>query len=150
MKSGLVDILARTSDRILVAEVKWIRSEGDIYEAVGRCVQNKLGIPEGTPVLVLPMGETTAESRDRILGACYKHGIAVYYVDINNRTVYPDYITTQVYPAIHQMVNFGQRLLEQKLSGPQREVMRTLLTPLQIITKPPELIDNINSLLSQL
>ncbi len=150
MNSGLIDVLARISDRMLVAEVKWIRSEGDIYEAVGRCVQNKLAIPEGIPVLVLPIGETTAESRDRILGACYKHSIEVHYVDINNRAVYPDYITTQIYPAIHRMVNFGQCLLEQNLSGPQREILRSLITPFKIITKPPELIDDINSLLNQL
>ena len=147
---GIVDLLAKSFQRTLLAEAKWIRSPGDIYEALGRCVQNKLAVPDGTPVLVLPTGVTTEEVRERILGACYKHGIELHFVDVNKREVYPDYLTTQVYPGIHGLVRNGQMLLNQKLSGPQITVMQTLLSPLQLIQNPPELIDDVKQLLSKL
>ncbi|MFX0168282.1 MAG: hypothetical protein ACFE89_02895 [Candidatus Hodarchaeota archaeon] len=146
---GVVDILAKSHQRTLLAEAKWIRSPGDIYEAVGRCVQNKLALPEGIPVLVLPVGVTTEDTRERILSACYKHGIEIHYIDINKREVFPDYLTTQIYPAFHGLIRVGQMLLEQKLSGPQSNAIRTLLTPLQQIREPPELIDDVARLLKQ-
>ena len=62
----------------------------------------------------------------------------------------PDYLTTQIYPAIHGLVRNGQMLLEQKLSGPQTAVLKTLISPLQQITTPPELVDDVNQLLSRL
>jgi hypothetical protein len=147
---GVVDILAKSTQRILLAEAKWIRSPGDIYEAIGRCVQNKLAVPEGTPVLVLPIGVLTEEIRERILGACYKHGIELHFVDINKREVFPDYLTAQIYPGLQGLVRNALMVQEQKLSGPQATVLRTLITPLHMIQHPPELIDDINQVLSRL
>jgi hypothetical protein len=146
---GIVDILAKSTHRTLLAEAKWIRSPGDIYEAIGRCVQNKLAVPDGTPVLVLSTGVTTEEVRERILGACYKHGIELHFVDINKREVYPDYLTTQVYPGIHGLIRNGQLLFDQKLSGPQITIFKTLISPLQLIQDPPELVDDVQQLLSR-
>jgi len=147
---GIVDILAKSHQRTLLAEAKWIRSAGDIFEVIGRCVQNKLAIPDGTPVLVIPTGVTTEEIRERILGACYKHGIELHFVDINKREVYPDYLTTQIYPGIHGLKRNAQMLLGQTLSGPQKTVLQSLLSPLQLIQEPPELVDDVKQLLSQL
>ena len=147
---GVVDILAKSTKRTLLAEAKWVRSSGDIFEAIGRCVQNKLAMPDGTPVLVLPAGVTTEEVRERILGACYKHGIEIHFVDINKREVYPDYLTTQIYPGIHGLLRNAQMLVEQHLSGPQKTVFQGLLSPLQLIQAPPELLDDIKQLLSRL
>jgi hypothetical protein len=147
---GVVDILAKSSQRMLLAEAKWIRSPGDIFEAIGRCVQNKLAIPEGTSVLVLPIGVTTEEIRERILGACYKHGIELHFVDINKREVYPDYLTTQIYPGIHGLIQNAHMLMQQTLSGPQKKVLQSILSSLQLIQDPPELVDDVKQLLSQL
>lgn len=145
-----MDLLAKSSQRTLLAEAKWIRSPGDIFEAIGRCVQNKLAMPDGTPVLVLPIGVMTEEVRDRILGACYKHSIELHFVDINKREVYPDYLTTQVYPGIHGLIRNARMLMQQALSGPQKTALQSVLSPLQLIKDPPELIDDVKQLLSQL
>jgi hypothetical protein len=145
---GVVDILAKSTERTFLAEAKWIRSPGDIYEAIGRCVQNKLAMPDGTPVLVLPTGVITEGIRDRILGACYKHSIELHFVDINKREVYPDYLTTQLYPGIRGLLRNAQMLIEQTLSGPQKTVLQSLLSPLRLIQDPPELVDEIKQLLS--
>lgn len=147
---GIVDILAKSSKKTLLAEAKWVRSPGDVFEAVGRCVQNKLAMPEGTPILVLPTGVTTEETRERILGACYKHGVEIHYVDINKREVFPDYLTAQIYPAIHQLLQNSKQLLEQKLSRPQVNVILTLLSPLQQIQEPPELVEDVFQIISAL
>jgi hypothetical protein len=147
---GVVDILAKSGDQTLLAEAKWIRSPGDVYEAVGRCVQNKVAMPEGTPVVVIPTGVATEEIRDRILGACYKYGVELHYVDINKREVLFDYLTTQIYPAIHSLV---QRARDQKasgLSGPQVKALAALLSSLQGINEPPELVDDVNQILQEL
>lgn len=150
LPGGVVDILAKSTQRTLLAEAKWVRSPGDIFEAIGRCVQNKLVMPDGTPVLVLPTGVLTEEIRDRILGACYKHGIELHFVDINKREVYPDYLTTQIYPGIHGLLRHAQTLIAQALSGPQKIVLQSLLSPLHLVQDPPELVDEIKQLLSQL
>ncbi|MHA2428667.1 MAG: hypothetical protein ACXADB_11650 [Candidatus Hermodarchaeia archaeon] len=147
---GVVDIMAKSEDRTLLAEAKWIRSPGDVYEAVGRSVQNKVAMPEGIPVVVLPTGVASEEIRERILGACYKYGVEIHYVDINKRDVLFDYLTTQIYPAIHSLV---QRARDQKasgLSGPQVKALSTLLSSLQAINEPPELVDDVNLILKEL
>ncbi len=107
-------------------------------------------MPDGTPVVVIPIGVATEEIRERILGACYKYGVEVHYVDVNKREVFPDYLTTQIYPAIHSLI---QQAIDQKaqgLSGPQTKALINLLSSLQIITEPPELVDDVNQALNKL
>lgn len=147
---GVVDILARSDGRTLLAEAKWIRSPGDVYEAVGRSVQNKVAMPEGIPVVVIPTGVASEEIRKRILGACYKYGVELHYVDVNKREVLFDYLTTQVYPAIHSLIQGGRDLLAQRLSGPQRKALHSLVASLQQIKDPPELVDDVLNLLKAL
>ena len=147
---GVVDLLAKSENRILLADAKWIRSPGDVYEVVGRAVQNKVAIPTGTPVVVIPSGVATEEIRERILGACYKYGVEVHYVDINKREVFPDYLTTQIYPAIHSLIQQAQTLQGQGLSRPQMIALHTAIAAFQIIRDPPELVDDVNLVLSKL
>jgi hypothetical protein len=147
LPGGVVDLLAKSQNRTLLAEAKWIRSPGDVYEAVGRSVQNKVAMPEGIPVLVIPTGVATEEIRERILGACYKYGVEIHYVDVNKREVLPDYLTTEIYPAIHSLIQQTRNLVASGLSGPQRKALSTLLSSLQFIKEPPELVDDVNSAL---
>jgi hypothetical protein len=147
---GVVDILAKSEDRTLLAEAKWIRSPGDVYEAVGRVVQNKVAMPEGTPVVVLPIGVASEEIRERILGACYKYGVELHYVDVNKREVFPDYLTTQIYPAIHSLLQRIRDLKGQGLSRPQINGLRVALTAFQVVKDPPELVDDVNLALTEL
>ena len=150
LKSGEVDILATKNTHTLLVEAKWTRSPGDVYEAVGRCVKNKLAMPIATPILVMPVGVANEEVRQSIFGACYKYGIEIHFIDINDRTVYPDYLTGHVFPVIHHMVEYAQQLLEQNPSPTQIQAIRTLLRPFQEFTDPPELVDDISTLLDQL
>ncbi|MFX1509155.1 MAG: hypothetical protein ACFFBR_02510 [Promethearchaeota archaeon] len=147
---SVVDLLATSENRTLLADAKWIRSPGDVYEAVGRAVQNRVAMPEGTPVVVIPIGVASEEIRERILGACYKYGVELHFVDINKREVFPDYLTTQVYPAIHSMIQQTRDLKEQGLSGPQIKALYILFTTLQLILEPPELVDDVKSALAEL
>ena len=147
---GVVDILAKIGSHTLLAEAKWIRSPGDVYEAVGRAVQNKVAMPEGTPVVVIPIGVATEEIRKRILGPCYKNGVEIHYVDVNKREVFPDYLTSQIYPAIHSLIQSTRDLHGKKLSRPQVNALHTILSALQGIDDPPELIDDVNQILSTL
>jgi len=147
---GIVDILAKSGNRTLLAEAKWIRSPGDVYESVGRAVQNKVAMPEGIPVVVLPVGVASEEIRERILGACYKYGVELHYVDINKREVFPDYLTTQVYPAIHSLFQRTRDIHSQGLSRPQINALHTLLMAFQVIKDPPELVEDMNLLLAEL
>jgi hypothetical protein len=147
---GVVDLLAKAENQILLAEAKWIRSPGDVYEAVGRAVQNKVAMPEGTPVVVIPMGVATEEIRIRILGACYKYGVELHSVDINKREVFPDYLTTQIYPAIHSLIKQAQDLQGKGLSRPQMKALHAAITAFQSIKEPPELVDDVNLILSKL
>jgi hypothetical protein len=146
---GVVDILAKSANRTLLAEAKWIRSPGDVYEAVGRAVQNKVAMPEGIPVVVLPLGVASEEIRERILGACYKYGVELHFVDINKREVFPDYLTTQLYPAIRSLIQRAQHLHNGGLSGPQVNAVHTLLMAFQSIRDPPELVDDINLIMAK-
>lgn len=147
---GIVDLLARSGDRTLLAEAKWIRSPGDVYEAVGRAVQNKVAMPEGTPIVVIPIGVATEEIRARILGACYKYGVEVHYVDVNKREVFPDYLTTQIYPRIHSLIQRTRDLKGQGLSRPQINALYMILEAFQSIKEPPELVDDVNQILKEL
>ncbi len=147
---GVVDLLAKSDSRTLLAEAKWIRSPGDVYEAVGRAVQNKVAMPEGTPVVVLPIGVANEEIRERILGACYENGVEIHYVDINKREVFPDYLTTQVYPAIHSLIQHARDLKAKGLSRPQINALHSLFTAFEGIQYPPELVDDITLIKSEL
>lgn len=147
---GVVDLLASSGDRTLLAEAKWIRSPGDVYEAVGRAVQNKVAMPDGTPIVVIPTGVATEEIRERILGACYKYGVEVHYVDVNKREVLPDYLTTQLYPGIHSLIQRTRDLIAQGLSRPQINALRLILEAFQSIQDPPELVDDVNQILTEL
>ncbi len=147
---GVVDLLAKSGSRILLAEAKWIRSPGDVYEAVGRAVQNKVAMPEGTPVVVIPIGVATEEIRERILGACYKYGVEVHYVDVNKREVFQDYLTTQIYPAIHSLIQRVRDLRSQGLSRPQINAVYAIAASFQNVKDPPELVDDVNLVLTEL
>ncbi|MFW9832257.1 MAG: hypothetical protein ACFFD8_10835 [Candidatus Thorarchaeota archaeon] len=144
ISGGVVDLLAKSDDRILLVETKWVRSAGDVYEAVGRCVQNKIAMPEGTPIVVLPTDVASEEIRERVLGPCYKYGIQLHFVNINQREIFPDYLTTQIYPAIHSLLQQAQTLFQQGLSRPQIKAVHSLLSTLLTIKEPPELIDEVN------
>lgn len=146
----VVDLLAKSESRVLLIEAKWIRSAGDVYEAVGRAVQDKEAMPDGTPVVIIPIGVATEEIRERILGACYKYGIELHYIAVNEREVFPDYLTTQVYPAIHTLIQEARNLLEKGLSRPQIKAVHTLLATFHAIEGPPELVDEVNLVLSEL
>lgn len=147
---GVVDLLGKSSGRIMLAEAKWIRSPGDFYEAVGRAVQNKVAMPEGIPVVVIPVGVTSEEIRERILGACYKYGVELHYVNVNEREVFQDYLTTQVYPAIKSLIQYASDLLDQGLSGPQIKALHKALSAFQSIAEPAELVDEVNQILDKL
>ena len=150
IQGGVVDLLAKSTNRTLLAEAKWIRSPGDVYEAVGRSVQNKVAMPEGTPVLVIPSGVATEEIRERILGACYKYGVELHYVDVNKREVFPDYLTTQIYPGIQSLIQRARDLKVQGLSRPQLNALQKILEAFQDIKEPPELVDDVNQILKEL
>jgi hypothetical protein len=147
---GVVDILAKSENQTLLVEAKWIRSPGDFYEAVGRAVQNKVAMPEGIPVVIIPIGVASEETRERILGACYKYGIELHYVAVNEREVFPDYLTTQVYPAIHSLIEQARTLYQKGLSRPQIKAVHALLTTFQAIKEPPELVDDLKLALNEL
>jgi Holliday junction resolvase-like predicted endonuclease len=150
IRSGVVDILAKSGDQILVAEAKWITGTGDVYEAIGRCVQNKIAKPKAKHVLVLPIRVTTEEIREQILAPCYKHSIEIHYVDINRREVFPDFITTKIFPAISEIVTVTRKLIKKGLSRPQAQVAQTLLSPFLGLNKPLELVDDINAIVKKL
>jgi hypothetical protein len=145
---AVVDIIAKSENRTLLADAKWIRSAGDVFEAVGRAVQNKVAMPESTPVVVIPIGVATEEIRERIMGACYKYGVEIHYVDVNKREVYLDYLTTQIYPAIHSLIQRARDLKSQKLSRPQINALYTTLASFQTIQDPPELVEDVNLVLT--
>ncbi len=147
---GIVDILAKSDTQTLLVEVKWIRSPGDVYEVVGRSVQDKVAMPNGTAVVVLPTGVVTEEIREHIFGACYKYGIELHFVDINRRDVYRDYLTSQVFPIFQAMIRLGHQLLEQKLSRPQAKAIYSLLSALEQFQDPLELIDDVKLILNKL
>ena len=149
LASGTVDVLAKSGDRTLLAETKWVRSPGDVFEVIGRAVQNLLAMPNATPVVVLPVGVTTEGVRERILGPSYKYGIEVHYVDVNNRQVFPDYITTQLFPAIHALISTGRKFLGQKFSRPQARAVYSMVSSLQTIKEPLELVDDITDFLNE-
>lgn len=142
IRSGVVDILAKSGDQTLVAEAKWIMSPGDVYEAIGRCVQNRIAVPKAKHVLVLPIGVTTEEIRERILAPCYKHSIEIHYVDINKREIFPDHITTKIYPAFREIIAAVKKLIKQGLSRPQAQVAHALLLPFLSLDAPLELVDD--------
>lgn len=147
---GVVDILANSVDQTLLIEIKWVRSPGDVYEVVGRSVQDKVAMPNGTPVVVLPTGVVTEEIRGHIFGACYKYGIELHFVDINKRDVYRDYLTSQVFPLLQTTIRLGHQLLEQKLSRPQAKAVYSLLSVLEQFQEPLELIDDVKLILNKL
>ena len=147
---GVVDLLAKSRNRTLLAEAKWIRSPGDVYEAVGRAVQNKLAMPEGTSVVVIPTGVATEEIRERILGACYKYGVEIHYVEVNKREVFFDYLTTQIYPGLQSLIQRVRDLKGQGLSRPQINALHMILGAFQSIKEPPELVDDVNQILKEL
>jgi hypothetical protein len=147
---GVVDLLAKSSNRTLLAEAKWIRSPGDVYEAVGRAVQNKVAMPEGTPIVVIPTGVASEEIRERILGACYQYGVEIHYVEVNKREVFFDYLTTQIYPGIHSLIQRARDLKGQGLSRPQINALHMMLGAFQSIQEPPELVDDVTQILNEL
>ncbi|MFX1562104.1 MAG: hypothetical protein ACFFDP_02220 [Promethearchaeota archaeon] len=150
IRSGTVDILARAGNQTLMAEAKWITSAGDIYETIGRCVKNKVAEPEAKPILVLPTGVTTEEIIERIFAPCYKYGIEIHYVDINQRKVFPDYITAIIFPTIREIIVATSKLLDQGLSRPQAQVAEALLSPFLNLNVPMELADDLKAVLKKI
>ncbi|MFX1563192.1 MAG: hypothetical protein ACFFDP_07780 [Promethearchaeota archaeon] len=150
IRSGIVDILAKSGDQTLAAEAKWIASTGDVYEAIGRCVQNTIAVPKAKHILVLPIGVTTEEIRERILAPCYKHGVEIHYVDINKREVFPDYVTSTLYPAFREMITAVKKLIKQGLSRTQAKVAQDILSPFQSLDIPLELGDDFTAVLKKI
>jgi hypothetical protein len=146
--SGSVDIMARRKGaKTILAETRWIRTEGDVFEALARCLMNRRAYPRMRHILVLEKNATSAEIELIVLDRCYEHQIELNFVDINNRQVFENILTTHLFPALRSVMKSAKQALRDKLSVPQRKVLFDVLGPLTSIEGPPSLSTEIRTLL---
>ncbi|MFX1474442.1 MAG: hypothetical protein ACFFCO_03045 [Promethearchaeota archaeon] len=149
--SGSVDIMARRKGRkTILAEARWIRTEGDVYEALARCMRNRRAYPRMRHILVLEKNATSAEIEQVVLDRCYEHQIELNHVDINNRQVFENILTTHLFPALRSVVKSTKKVLKEKLSAPQKELLLNVLGPLIGIEGLPSLSSEIESLIRRI
>lgn len=146
--SGSVDIMARSKGKkTILAEARWIRTEGDVYEVLARCMINRRAYPRMRHVIVLEKNATSAEIEQIVLDRCYEHKIELNFVDINNRQVFENILTTHLFPALRSVVKSAKEALKAKLSAPQKELLLDVLGPLTGIEGLPSLSSEIKSLM---
>ncbi len=148
--SGSVDIEARSKGKkTILAETRWIRNEGDVFEVLARCIMNRRAYPRMRHVLVLEKNATSAEIEQILLDRCYEHQIELNYVDINARQVFEHFLTTHLFPALRLVLKSAQKTLRDKLSSSQKKVLFNVLKPLTKIESPPSLCSDIRNLMKR-
>jgi hypothetical protein len=149
--SGSVDIMARRKGRkTILAEARWIRTEGDVYEALAQCMRNRRAYPRMRHILVLEKNAGLAEIEQIVLDRCYEHKIELNFVDINNRQVFENILTTHLFPALRSVVKSAKQVLKETLSPTQKEMLRDVLGPLTEIRGLPSLSSEIERLMRRI
>lgn len=149
--SGYVDVVARSKGRkTVLAEAKWIRTTGDIFEVLAKCTMNRRAYPRMRHVLVLEKNATSAEIEQIVLDRCYEHQIELNYVDINARQVFENAFTTHLFPAFRSVIKSAKLVLKDKPSTAQKKLLFDVLEPLTGIEHPPSLSLDLRNLLKRL
>ncbi len=148
--SGSVDIMARSKrKKTIFAEARWIRTKGDVFEALARCLMNRRAYPRMRHILVLEKNATSAEIEQIVLDRCYEHQIELNFVDINARQVFENFLTAHLFPSIREMLKSAKQVLRNKLSRPQKEALFDVLKPLAKIEGLPSLSSDIRNLIKR-
>ncbi|MFX1474445.1 MAG: hypothetical protein ACFFCO_03060 [Promethearchaeota archaeon] len=144
--AGQADIKATKDKETILVEARWVKEEGDILEALARCVMNKQALPKAAQVLVLDKSVGIEKIGSAILDRCWEHGIKIHIVDINLRQVFEDTLTCHVFPGIQSLLKKAKSLLK-KGSDSDRKVLNDILGALKDISGPPTLVADIKALL---
>ncbi len=143
--AGQADAMATKDKHKILVEARWVKEEGDLYEALARCVLNKQAVPDAEQILVLDKSVGIEKIGSAILDRCWEHGIRIHIVDINNRQVFEDTLTCHVFPGIRSLLKKAKSLLK-KGSAPEKQALKNLLGTLKDITGPPTLVADIKAL----
>lgn len=144
--AGQADILATKDKEAILVEARWVKEQGDIFEALARCVINKGAMPKAKQVLVLEKSVGIEKIAASILDRCWEHGIRIHIVDINNRQVFEDTLTCHVFPGIQSLLKKAKSLLK-KGSASEKKLLKGFLETLKDVTGPSTLVADIKALL---
>jgi hypothetical protein len=148
--STQVDIYARKGRQKLLAEARWIKQEGDVFEALGRCARNKAAMPGVEQILILEKTAIDEETELLVLDACYRNYIVLRYIDINDRQVFDDPLTTYFFPTFRDMFGKVNKLLEKGTTAPAKKLLLDLMKTIKTIRAPPALVADIKAIIKKL
>jgi hypothetical protein len=144
--AGQADMLATKEKETILVEARWIKQQGDLFEALARCVINKGAMPKAQQILVLEKTVDLETVGEAVLARCWEHGIRIHLVDINNRQVFEDTLTCHVFPGLQSLLKKAKSLLK-KGSAQEKKVLKDLLRTLNDVTGPTTLVADIQALL---
>jgi hypothetical protein len=139
-------MMATKAKKTILVEARWIKEQGDLFEALARCVINKDAMPKAKQVLVLEKSVGIETVGEAVLARCWEHGIRIHLVDINGRQVFEDTLTCHVFPGIRSLLKKAKSLLK-KSSASEKKLLQDLLKTLKDITGPSTLVADIKALL---
>ncbi|MFX1474443.1 MAG: hypothetical protein ACFFCO_03050 [Promethearchaeota archaeon] len=148
--SGLVDVVAKKGNQILIVEARKIENEGDVFEALARCKLNKEVMPKAEAVIVLEKEAIDEELEAQVLQACYDNEILIHYIDINDREVFEDILTFHIFPAFRWMMKVARVILKSNPTSSSKQVLTDLVNSLKGVKAPPSLADDIKALLKEI
>lgn len=144
--AGQADAMATKDKQTILVEARWVKEQGDLFEALARCVLNKQAMPKAEQVLVLEKSVGIEKIGSEILNRCWEHGIRIHIVDINGRKVFEDTLTCHVFPGIRSLLKKAKSLLK-KGSTSEKQILKEILGTLKDITGPPTLVADIKVLM---
>jgi hypothetical protein len=148
--STQVDIYATKGRQKLLAEARWIKEEGDVFEALGRCVRNKQAMPDVEQILVLEKTAIDEETELLVLDGCYRNEIILRYIDINDRQVFDDPLTTHFFPTFRDMFSKVRKLLKKGTTASAKKQLLDLMKTIKTIRAPPALVADIKAIIKEL
>jgi hypothetical protein len=148
--AGITDILATKGRKRIFAEARWIKSEGDVFEALSRSVLNKQAYPKARHILVLEKGATSEELELSLYDSCWKNHIEINFVDINDREVFNDILSVHVFPALRKLIKKSLKAIGTARSEPEKRALVEFLSPLSAIKYPKTLVTDIKAVLKKL
>ncbi len=148
--AGTVDLRGTKGRKTIFGEARWIKNEGDVREAMARCIMNSQAYPKAKHILILEKDATSEEIELTLLDCCYEHNIEINFIDISDREIFEDILSSHIFPAIHKLIKTSQKILKKKPTGQDKQVLVDFLKPLKDVREPATLAADIKALMRKL
>ncbi|MFX1474444.1 MAG: hypothetical protein ACFFCO_03055 [Promethearchaeota archaeon] len=148
--AGTVDLRGTKGRKTIFGEARWIKTEGDVREAMARIIMNSQAYPKARHILVLEKDATSEEIELILLEKCYEHNIEMNFVDISDREIFEDILSVHIFPALHKLIATSHKILKKKPKGQDKQVLTDFLKPLTDVRAPATLAADIKTLIEKL